>query len=193
MPWVDHQLALLLGRDDPLHVLVDQFHVADGGLHQAGLLLHAFGGHLEARGQFFGRNQVVSVHPALLGLQVRDQLVGRRLVVVQLIHHAQALVLAQAKAVIGQELVVDHVLVGADERQDRPDVLLVGVDAGNQRRAGDEVDVGKGLVGLLDVRQDRARCSRRSTSCAAPGWSACGRGAPYRRGAAPFRRKTRAR
>ena len=88
------------------------------------------------------------------GLEVLDQVVGRRLVVVQLVHHAQAQVLAEAEAVVGQQLVVDDVLVGSDERQHRPDVLLVGVDAGDQRRAGDEVDVGEGLVGLLEVRQD---------------------------------------
>ena len=83
-----------------------------------------------------------------------DQLVGRRLVIVQFIHHAQALVLAQAKAVIGQELIVDHVLVRANEGQDRPDVLLIGIHAGNQRRAGDEVDVGKRFIGFFEVRQD---------------------------------------
>ena len=62
----DHPFALLLGRDDILHVLVNQFHVGDRGLHQAGLLLHALGRHLEGPGQLLCRNQIVRVHILLL-------------------------------------------------------------------------------------------------------------------------------
>jgi len=54
VPWVATHLPFLLGCEDPVHVLVNQFHVADSGLHQAGLLLDAFGGHLEAPLQFVG-------------------------------------------------------------------------------------------------------------------------------------------
>ena len=41
-----------------------------------------------------------------------NHFIGWRFVIVQFIHHAQDLILAQAKAVIGQQLIVDHVLVG---------------------------------------------------------------------------------
>ncbi len=61
------------------------------------------------------------------GLEVLDHFIGRRLVIVQFVHLAQVLVLAQAKAVIRQQLVINHVLVRADERQHRPDVVLVGI------------------------------------------------------------------
>ena len=69
-------------------------------------------------------------------LEVPDQFVGRRLVVVQLVDLAEKLVLAEAEAVIRQQFVVDHVLVRADERQDRPDVLLVVVDARESAACG---------------------------------------------------------
>ena len=65
-----YKLAFLLSRGNPLHVLLKQLHVADAGFHQAGLLLHAFGGHLEARHQLFGCNQFVSAHVELLSLFV---------------------------------------------------------------------------------------------------------------------------
>ena len=114
-----------------------------------------------------------------------NQLLGRRFEVIQFVHLAEDVVLAQAEAVIRQQLVVDHVLVRADEVQDRPDVLLVGIHAGNQRRAGDEVDVGKGLVGFLEVLQDALVAHAGPFLVPLRDRSACGRAASCRRGAAP--------
>ena len=72
-------------------------------------------------------------------LPMRNQSIGRRFVIVQVVDHALVFVLAEAKAVIRQQLIVDHVLVRSNERQDRPDVLLVGIDVGDRRRSGDEI------------------------------------------------------
>jgi hypothetical protein len=49
-----------------------------------------------------------------------DYLIGRRSVVVQLIDFPEIHILAEAEAVIGQQFVVDYVLVGTDECEDRP-------------------------------------------------------------------------
>jgi hypothetical protein len=64
------------------------------------------------------------------------------------------LVLAGAEAVVRQQLVVDHVLVRANELQNCPDVFLIVVHPRNQRCAGDKVDVRKGLIGFLEVLQN---------------------------------------
>ena len=60
-----------------------------------------------------------------------DHFVGWRFVIIQFIHLAQEQVLPQAKAMIRQQLIVDHVLVWANECQYGPYVLLIGIDAGN--------------------------------------------------------------
>jgi hypothetical protein len=47
--------------------------------------------------------------------------------------------------------------VGLDERERRPDVLLVVVDARDERGANDERCVGKSLVGPLEVGAGQQR------------------------------------
>ena len=54
-----HPLAVLLGREDPLHVRVDHVQVALAAPHQAGLLLDPFLRHRECRQPFLGREQHV--------------------------------------------------------------------------------------------------------------------------------------
>lgn len=49
-------------RFDSFKQDVEQFHVAHGGLHHFGVLLHAIGGHLEAGCQALGGDQVVGIH-----------------------------------------------------------------------------------------------------------------------------------
>ena len=120
------------------------------------------------------------------GLQMLHQFIGRRLVIVQLIHFAKKFVLAQAEAVIGQQFVVDHILVRANERQNRANVLFIGIDAWNQGRAGDEVDVRKRLVGFLEVLQNALVVDADPLLVPLRESSSCDRAASYRRAAAPF-------
>jgi hypothetical protein len=49
-PVGDHPFAFIVRRDDIVHVLVNEFHVRNRGLHQASLLPGAFDGHLESAG-----------------------------------------------------------------------------------------------------------------------------------------------
>ena len=54
----------------------------------------------------------------------------------QLVNPAQKVILAFAESVIRQQFVVDHVLVWTNKCQDRADMFLIVVHAGNERRAG---------------------------------------------------------
>ena len=78
--------------------------------------------------------------------QAGERLGRGRLEVAQLVHLPQELVLALSEPVVREQLVVDDVLVGADERQRRPDMFFVVIDARNERRADDELRVRKRFV-----------------------------------------------
>ena len=67
----------------------------------------------------------------MMAWRALDQLVGRRLVIVQFIHLAQQQVLAQSKAVIRQQFIINYVLIRLDECQHGPDVFFIGIYAWN--------------------------------------------------------------
>src|SRR5262249_25626812 len=70
------------------------------------------------------------------GLEAGDGVGRRRLEVCQVVSPPQKAVLALAKTVIGQQFVVDHVLVRTDERQHGADMLLIVVHARYERCPG---------------------------------------------------------
>jgi hypothetical protein len=74
------------------------------------------------------------------------------------VHHLidlpQEPILALPEAVIRQQFIVDHVLVGPDDSQDSPDMVLIVIDTRDERGTGDELLFWKSLIGSFEVCED---------------------------------------
>ena len=87
-------------------------------------------------------------------MQALHCLVGHVRKILKFVDAAEKSVVVFAVAMIGEQLVVDHVFVGPDEVEYGADMLLIVVNAWNNRSTGDEGLVWKRFVRALVVRLD---------------------------------------